>query len=51
MNITGTGGVRRSGRIFAHVPPIIENGGTFNHDKGKKFKPLNKGTIPHQSAV
>lgn len=37
-NITGTGGVNRSGRIFAPVPHTTDNGGTSSQDKGKQVK-------------
>lgn len=38
INITGTAGVTRSGRIFALVPPTIDNGGTASQDKGKQIE-------------
>lgn len=38
VNITGIGGVTISGRIFALVPLVIENGGTSNQDEGKQIK-------------
>lgn len=38
MNITGTGGVTRIGRIFTPVPPVIDNGGTSSQDKGKQIE-------------
>lgn len=37
VNITRTGGVTISGRIFAHAPAVIDNSGTSNQDKGKQF--------------
>lgn len=37
VSIAGTGGVTRSGRTFAHVPPVSDNCGTSNQDKGKQI--------------
>lgn len=37
INIIETGGVTRSERIFAPIPPNIDNGGTSSQDKGKKI--------------
>lgn len=36
VNITRTGGVTRTRRIFTLVPPVIDNGGTLSQDKGKQ---------------
>lgn len=38
ISIVDTGGVTQNGRIFAPVPPPIDNGGTSNQGKGKKIK-------------
>ncbi|KAI5389879.1 hypothetical protein KIW84_075258 [Lathyrus oleraceus] len=38
VNITRTGGVIRSGRIFAPVPPVIDNSGTSDQEKGKQVE-------------
>lgn len=38
VSIIGIGGVTRSGRIFAHVPPVIDNGWTSNQEKGKQVE-------------
>lgn len=38
VNIAGTDGVTRSGRIFSPVPPVIDNSGTSNQEKGKQVE-------------
>ncbi|XP_050896935.1 uncharacterized protein LOC127103747 [Lathyrus oleraceus] len=37
-SIADTGGVTRSGRTFAPVPPQIDNGGTSNQEKGNQIE-------------
>lgn len=37
INITGPRGVTRSERIFAPMPPTIDNGGASSQNKGKQI--------------
>ncbi|XP_050890917.1 uncharacterized protein LOC127096379 [Lathyrus oleraceus] len=37
-NMTGIGGVTRSGRIFAPMPPMTDNGGLSSQEKGTQMK-------------
>ncbi|XP_050919393.1 uncharacterized protein LOC127136926 [Lathyrus oleraceus] len=43
VNIVGTGGVTRSGIIFAPMSPTNENGGTSRKDKGKQIESNEQG--------
>lgn len=51
INIVGTWGVTRSGRVFAPVPPINENGGASNQGKGKQVKSNEQGRDSTQRAT